>query len=269
MRIVIKFRGFLDLLVLDNSASGWSQQASLIDLTATPSLSNVQLWANYAIVSNAERVKMGAAPRDIAIEQVQSVPAQNVTVVASPSSVSRDLRLSHAVKVIFFAMRNTTVNSNRSNYTCASAVRTGTTVNFAPTLASDPISTTSLLYENTTRLNAMGSDYFSLVQPYYQCRTFFIPTVTGYHMYSYSLDLISLDPMGSTNYGKLTNISMSHTFSPDAVTVTSQVGVFTFSAPAPLATSGAPQNQTFQTLYTVVNNNVVRISGGALGFPVL
>jgi hypothetical protein len=55
-------------------------------------------------------------------------------------------------------------------------------------------------------LAQMGSDYFSLVNPYYSAPV--IPFETGYHMYSYSLDFISLDPMGSTNYGKLTNVSI-------------------------------------------------------------
>ena len=29
-----------------------------------------------------------------------------------------------------------------------------------------------------------------------------IPEVTGYHFYSYGLDLMSLNPVGSTNFGK-------------------------------------------------------------------
>ena len=60
----------------------------------------------------------------------------------------------------------------------------------------------------------MGSDYFSLVCPYYTAPT--IPDITGFHLYSYSLDFICLDPLGSTNYGKLTNISLRLTASADA-----------------------------------------------------
>ena len=72
--------------------------------------------------------------------------------------------------------------------------------------AQDPIIDTSLIYENTARLATMGSDYFSLVDPYYHAPI--IPGITGLHVYSYSLDFICLDPLGSTNYGKLTNVSM-------------------------------------------------------------
>ena len=205
--------------------------------------------------SNAERVKMGAAPRDIAIEQVQTAPLQNVNLDGA-TSMTRDLRLSHAVKVLFFALKNSTVTAEQSNYTDSSPLITqvapgaGQDASIELSPGADPILSTTLLYENTTRLDRMGSDYFSLVQPYYQCHTFTIPQVnTGYHMYSYSLDLLSLDPMGSTNYGKLTNISLTHEFT-DTVTTNN---------PA----------QTFQAVATVVSNNVVRVSGGALGFPVL
>ena len=52
----------------------------------------------------------------------------------------------------------------------------------------------------------MGSDFYSLVEPYYKAPA--IPETTGYHMYSYSLDCANLDPMGSTNFGKLTNVGL-------------------------------------------------------------
>ena len=107
----------------------------------------------------------------------------------------------------------------------------------------------------------MGSDYFSLVNPWYHAPV--IPTDTGYHSYSYSLDFISLDPMGSTNYGKLTNVSIVPEASSQA----------RFSADPTL--SGAPgfagmnYKQTYEFIVTAINNNIIRVSGGALGFPVL
>ena len=66
-------------------------------------------------------------------------------------------------------------------------------------------------------------------------------------MYSYALDVANVDPCGSTNYGKLTNVSFVFTPSSEAVTAAG----------------------TYQLYVTAVNHNVVRISGGALGFPVL
>ena len=98
-------------------------------------------------------------------------------------------------------------------------------------------------------------------------------------MYSYSLDFFNLDPMGSTNYGKLTNVSLYINPSAAAVAAASAVvggvgGVSYVSACSVVIANGTlgatyQQQQTFEFVVTAVNNNIVRISGGALGFPVL
>ena len=122
------------------------------------------MWAEYAIVANVERQQMGKAPRDILIEQVQTAPKQ----VFNPNNTTQsDIRFAHSIKALFFGIRNKTNAAEWSNYTAASPVPTVNGVNFAPALASDPISQTTLFYENTARLVNMGSDYFSLIVPYY------------------------------------------------------------------------------------------------------
>lgn len=249
MRITFVFRQWQQLLVVDdvsNPSSVVSRSVSSSDLVSTPSLT-AQVWANYAIVSNDERKRMACAPRDILIEQVQTAPIQafNPSQNARPSY---DIRFSHAIKVLFFAVRNRTVDNEWSNYTAVSPVVSSSFVDFNPPDAVDPIVQTSIVYENTQRLAQMGSDYFSLVQPYYHAPV--IPLNTGYHMYSYSLDFICLDPMGSTNFGKLTNVSI-------------------LPEPSEGAKSGSSSGQLYDFITTVVNNNIIRISGGALGFPVL
>jgi hypothetical protein len=108
----------------------------------------------------------------------------------------------------------------------------------------------------------MGSDYYALVQPYYHAPV--IPLQTGIHMYSYSLDFIMLDPMGSTNYGKLTNVSMIPRASQAAVD-----GAGGHTANGQPALNGMWNAQTFTYVVTCVNNNIIRVSGGAMGFPVL
>jgi hypothetical protein len=105
----------------------------------------------------------------------------------------------------------------------------------------------------------MGSDYFSLINPWYHAPS--IPRATGYHMYSYSLDFMSLDPMGSTNYGKLTNVSIVPECSPNA-----KIGADGSSG---LPATGSSFKQTYEFIVTAINNNIIRVSGGALGFPVL
>lgn len=250
VRITFSFRNWTELLIVDNTVTGVSLPATAADVQVEPSLQCVQVWSTYAIVSSDERKRMACAPRDILIEQVQTAPIQTFT-PATNSQPSYDIRFSHSIKALFFAVRNKTVHPEWSNYTTASpTVSASGEVNFYPDTALDPILNTSLIYENTARLSCMGSDYFSLVNPWYHAPV--IPLETGYHMYSYSLDFFCLDPMGSTNYGKLTNVSIAPVASQAAID----------------AASGQTA-QRFDFITTAVNYNIVRISGGALGFPVL
>ena len=256
MRINFAFRDWTELLILENSSLTAEQRVtvSASDLAAgAPTLGNTQVWGNYAIVSNDERKRMACAPRDILIEQVQTSPRQSFT-PATNAQQTFDIRFSHAIKVFFFAVRNATSRAEWSNYITSSPVNDGTVVIFTPDSSADPILQTTLTYENTNRLAQMGSDYFSLVNPYYHAPV--IPLETGFHMYSYSLDFICLDPLGSTNYGKLTNVSIA----PEA----SQAAIDAANASGAVG-SGANFAQTYEFLVTAVNNNIIRISGGALG----
>ena len=387
------------------------------NLVKTPSLGGnaVQVWANYAIVSNEERKRMACAPRDILIEQVQSSPTanfggQNPFPVSHSNSITSaqqyDIRFSHAVKCVFFGAKNTTFRTVHSNYStgipclskedCGGCLsiqalagsgyggQNGDQLLFALGLSNgpnsytnssgadasnpegsslqapgsgsgafannahpvcdivsvntnvvgccnpqDPMQNASLIYENTQRLGLMSSDYYSQVQPYYHAPT--IPSKSGpvfapqgYHMYSYSLDFTCLDPLGSTNFGKLTNVGISATPSQNwgrSACVSNESlqvlydkngnnlpqnflsgrgglksGLLTNNGASIedllLANLGDSSGQTvavqqvqggldlidtkrctqkfsFQFVCTAINNNIVRISGGALGFPVL
>ena len=267
MRIQFSFRDWTDLLLTYNGTV--ISNATVANLASNYNMglgSKTNVWANYAIVSNDERKRMACAPRDILIEQVQTAPRTTLKTENESSAQQVDIRFSHAIKVLFFSARNKAVSNLWSNYTTATPTVTwssptgslpavGTVVDFYDNgnQPLDPIKSTSLIYENTQRLNDMGSDYYSLVNPYYHAPV--IPDVTGFHMYSYSLDFICLDPMGSTNYGKLTNVSINPTPSKAAVDA--------------VYPPGGQTSTVFEFIVTAVNNNIIRISGGALGFPVL
>ena len=283
MRINFKFRDYKQLLTLDkyeptSYGSGGRDQAkdkstsSPVqdnDLVSTPTVSGCQVWGNYAIVSNDERKKMACAPRDILIEQVQTAPRQNFN--PNNGSSTYDIRFSHAIKALFFAVRNSTWSSDWSNYTTRtpdiSGVDTGNGfIDTSPIGSVDPISSTSLIYENTNRLAQMGSDFFSLVQPWFHAPT--IPSVTGYHMYSYSLDFFNLDPKGSTNYGKLTNVSIVPESSETARESLGGGNGSETGGPMVDPNTGeiySLEPQRYEFITTCINNNVIRISGGALG----
>jgi len=275
MRLNFSMRDWSELInvwkegtVDGNAVHVCSGTVSVTDLNlgsvSEPSLTpgNVHVWGNYAIVSNDERKRMGCAPRDILMEQFQTaaqIPNQN-------QIVSMDIRFSHAIKVLFFAVQNLHCHGQLADYTihvndalnvielpgipaCGAGLLTGA-------VHADPISEATLSYENTQRLAQLPADYYSLVQPFYHAPAIpldggsqFLPSVIGLHMYSYSLSFYCLDPMGSTNYGKLTNVSL------------------TLTCPT---VGGTTQFAATQTIVVVaVNNNVIRVSGGALGFPVL
>ena len=288
MRLNFSFRKWDELLIVDTftrtgttgtvytylSSACATEGTAQGQITVTPALKDVQVWANYAIVSNDERKRMACAPRDILIEQVQTAPKQSFI----PSAMPRyDIRFSHAIKVLFFSARNYTYPCSWSNYTagqplldCLVANNPGNTnpvnqlvctIDYSSASMVDPILTTSLIYENTNRLSQMGSDYFSLVNPWYSAPA--IPLETGYHLYSYSLDFISLDPMGSTNYGKLTNVSIVPESSQEAKNYAVSPTLMAYNL------DGVFTPQKWEFIVTAVNNNIVRISGGALGFPVL
>jgi hypothetical protein len=262
MQINFNFRDWPELLVLYNSsavapASPYVPIVVGTHIPSAPVLGPVQVWANYAIVSNEERRRMGCAIRDILIEQVQTAPRQNYTPLTN-ASPTFDIRFSHAIKALFFSVRNKTGASEWSNYASSSPIVSGSAVNYEPAGSFDPISNTTLIYENTNRLGAMGSDYFSLINPFYHAPS--IPSFIGYHLYSYSLHFHDLDPMGSTNYGKLTNVSIVPQASPAAVAA---------AAGSSQGPAGANFPQSYEFVIVAVNNNIVRISGGALGFPVL
>jgi hypothetical protein len=272
MRMGFTFRGYSELLMVSNASTtithnglvpGHSRPAMSSDLlNGAPVLSDVKVWANYAIVSNNERTVMGANARDMLIEQVQSNPTTCSFDPATNSTQSYDLRMSHAIKALFWGVKNVTNSAEHSNYTAASPNSTITGVSYDTTEAADPIERCTLTYENSRRLDDMNADYFSLIVPFYHAVS--IPDETGYHMYSYSLDLMSTDPMGSTNYGKLTNVSLSVTASATAIAT---AGATAGTAASALAGHHAPQKFCF--ILTAINHNIVRITGGALGFPVL
>ena len=259
MRIHFWLRDWTELIIVDKSCNGQNstyldsngnvlptafQAATVDDFEAgkEPKLSEVELWANYAIVSQKERKRMGKHARDIVIEQVQHAPIESFA-AAVGATKHYDLRFSHAVKAILFGIRNKTIANELSNYSADNPTydsnKPGEYYSQGET---DILKKVSLVYENTNRLGNMGIDYFTLVQPYYHA-TADGTDQPGVCMYSYSLELDSYDPMGSTNYGKLTNVTLSPT--------------------------AAVEVAKSDFLCSVVNYNVIRIAGGALGFPVL
>lgn len=268
IKINYTLRNWDDLLVTDGNGVT-SRTDVLADVYDTdgnkPSLSDVQTLAHYAVVHNDERVLMGKAPRDIHIHQVQSLNESTFAVTAANTPTAVDLRFSHAVHFMVWAARNTTVIGEWSNY---SIYENGTVDTGNIQGGADPIAQTLLIYENTNRAD-LGADYYSTVVPWYWCDA--IPQITGLHAYSYSLEAFGMDPKGSTGYSKLANVSLSMNPSTDATSATTLTSTVHGTSAQTLAGLGTIANsaQTYKYQIKVRNSNIVRMSGGSLGLPIL
>jgi len=228
-----------------------------------PSFINPQTFAHYVVVHNDERVKMGDAPRDMLIKQIQRIQGHGIPASNINATHSFDVRVSHPIIAWFTAARNNTIEN--LNINAGAEWSNYTTEIYYGGL--DPISYTEMLYENNVRVG-MGSDYFSLIHPFYHSCC--IPDEPGYHMYSFALKPWEhCKPSGSTNFSKLANVSINHTFSPAAQNASQ--GIDQNGNPILF-----PQNgemvilpQSWENVCNFMNWNIVRVANGSLGIPVL
>ena len=244
-------------------------------------LLKADVYAHYAIVANEERQRMAAGFRDILIEQYQF----NHKCVWDPCNSScqfSDIRFSHPVKTLWFSVKNVTNPNDHSNYGLASYVphrvknehhEHSYLLETSPELQADPLEYLNILYENTARV-AMNIDYYALVNPYYHAVR--IPTEHGYHMYSYSAhNYKDLDPKGSTNYGKLTNVSLQFKATQEAQDAANAAKISEdqkkekYGDVKYRVRSGVVTPQKYECHAAVINHNIVRVAGGVLGFPVM
>lgn len=281
IKITYDFRDWTELVMVDpkNTAATVSDLCTYINgvpqPNVIPALANVETYAHYAIVHNDERVKMGDAPRDILIHQIQETQVAPFKDVTSRSSF--DIRLSHAIVVFTYKAMNNSLQvdfngrfgADYSNYTTQSSVLADGVV--PPPVSSppvDPIAFTHLFYENSVRL-ASFSDYFSLTHPWYFSDA--ISETTGYHMYAYALKPWDpTRPSGSTDYSKLANVSIAHDASVAAVNAAA--GLYSDAALTPMlwpTLQSAPMRQTFQHIFCARNWNILRVANGSAGFPAL
>lgn len=302
--VSVCLRRWEDLLIISNASStaagglapGYSRSAIRSDVDEPPRIELLQLWGNYVVVTSDERKRMGRVPRDMIWEIIQT--ASDTSIQTPTSSAVAYLRYSHAVKTLFFACRNTSVPSQLSNYTTRQAVcysnGTLSMTEFPSPTAFDPIAGVVLKYEGADRLN-MPADFFSMVQPYYF--GYSAPTITGYHVFSYSTNFVNIDHAGSTDYGKLTNVSLEVELSRDAQAALTGHVIPAGSLPF-YSDTGAPsawptihpdqhlegvngvagtingaggfnaQKQTFELKNCCLAHTVVRSIGGGIGFPI-
>lgn len=272
VRIDYYFRQLRDLLVVypgtsavggpggpgTGTAGDISQVVIFNQAGKTPTFTDSQTYCHYAIVHNDERVKMGEAPRDFLIMQVQNVnslpPFKDVTTTSS-----FDIRINFSVIATFWMAKNTALTGEQSNYT--------TEPNYQ---GRDVIADSTLNYDNVPRVS-MRSDYYSFLLPYY--RFVRIPTETGYHAWSYALHPFWLDPTGSTNFTALTDVSIDHTATQDAINAASLTAPVDQNGNPIVWPNSAGTNVVFPQKWSHVLRamvwNIVRVASGSMSAPVL
>lgn len=281
IKINYEFRSYADLLVLRGGAttSDLQQISSDINITdghingtgtalSSNMLSDVQTFATYAVVHNDERVRMGDSPRDMLINQYQTISETNIPSTAT--GITHDLRFSHAIVTVFWAMRNRTatddggVSRELSNYTTNMdfGVQSGAATETPLEQGGagqpkwwNPISHTQIKYENSVRWD-YDADFGALQQPFY-----FSPNAagedTGMHMMTYSLNWVDfLSPSGSTNFSKLANVEITHTLSNMAQHYQANN----------LENYGT--KLALSSVLVIMNLNVARIANGSFGFVI-
>src|SRR5260221_2886897 len=259
------------IMVYDSSRSNATNSRDTPSSGSTPDLINPTLFYHSAVVADDERSMMTDAPRDMLIEQYQVVHT-SIGKYGNKSE-STCIKAGHAVKHIFVAFKNTSIQSynsalgaEQSNYTTALYGMGGF----------NPIHHISILYENTYRFSN-NSDYYTSIVPWYFCSS--MPTNTGYHLISYALKPMTINPTESTNYNRLNDVSLNIKMS-DAFfdSIHSSLPLANPSIPGGSKrlleyrtgdtgeTINLPQN--YKLIVRVCNHNIIRIQDGILLVPI-
>jgi hypothetical protein len=281
IKVCVKFRRWDELLIIDkvNDALPFTEAAkgnanlesNLVNTNLH--LTNVQLWAHYAVIPNGDREKVAEETEiDVVIERTEMLNVQRVNPVVQPHR-SVDLRFAQSIRAIFFALRNCTIPGEFSNYSThvPTGMQKAPGIVFRPVGTADPIARAVLAYENVDRIN-MPSDYFTMVSPYYSAVR--IPAETGYHLISYTNRLPGfgtgepMQPDGSTNFARLASVTLTVECSPTAIIQAGPVpaNLDTLDKYDPLYHE---HEASFELVVTASTMSILRYSAGSVGFPVL
>ena len=275
-KINYDFRNWTELVVVYPGVSGVSgtRIATVNDVciygqpTVKPYMVTPETYALYAMVHNDEREMMGQGNRDILMHQIQMTQSAQLKGVDANQLQSFDIRFSNPIVALFFAVKNVSINTTssasgaeHSNYT--------TENNYT---GAEPLKSAQLLYENNIRLD-METYYFRHMVPF---NSFDegkgAAEMNGVYVMNYALDPFAKNPCGSTNYNKLTNVSLQFKMSDEARNA---------AAAAPINKNGlpiqwpdqtgtlAPMPQTGQSIIIGKNHQLGRVGSGTFGFPTL
>ena len=169
--------------------------------TNTTLLSGYQLsvfnaWVDYIHLDMEERRKYAQNTHEFLIEQLQFDGAEFIS--KGSNSVSKKLTFNHPVKELYW------INTN--NDYLQTNINTGNQIlDYSLTTSVETFSSGVLQLNGVDRFNARSADYFRLVQNF-QYHTRYSSNII--YTYSFSINPDNIQPSGSCNMSKFTNINL-------------------------------------------------------------
>lgn len=264
VQVKITLRSLEKLLIVSPSA-GVDPSAytggTAANLASVPRPEDVRVICQYYVLGNDERAAMACSPRTMLINQIQYANPMDITEVKN--NYTLDMRFSHAVRALFFGWKNITAGSMSNYSTSTPYVDTTSDMLTYGTSTADPVSTVSMSYDNVERFRDFPAIYFATQIPLHHAST--TPRRDGLHLYSYARHIEDLIPSGSTNYGKLSTAYLT-----TAPSDTAKHGLnFGTSYNSGADATGISIRQKYQFVLMALSYNVLKISGGTIGLPIL
>ena len=159
-------------------------------------ISVFKAWVDYIHLDVEERRKYAENSHEIVIEQLQFDGSEFVS--KDSSSVSKKLNINHPVKELYW------INTN-NNY-LQTNINTGNQIlDYSLTNSVETFSSGVLQLNGLDRFDKRSADYFRLVQNY-QYHTRY--SSNNIYTYSFSINPDKIQPSGSCNMSKFTNINL-------------------------------------------------------------
>ena len=182
-----KITELLRMRVREGETAGWKEipcNLKYIDgAGSTGTLKTPELWGRYAYLTDEEREwNKCSTERSFYIEDV--VVGESINNNSYGANVPVELDCTTPCKALFWVAENLTAQENRnfSNYTTnPDNLYEGW----------NPITRTSLVYGNSSRLEKMSSDHFDRIEPWYHFPS--PPSEAGYNSYSFAMNSTALD----------------------------------------------------------------------------
>ena len=265
---VFNIRSWRDLLILEKKSEPGVQVPIVVGthIETEPKLGKFEVNVNSIVVSEEERAAMEDRDRIMILNRLES----HINLPVEPSrrkTTEIDLRFTSPTKFLMFALRNSSIPSEWSNYTNMPLIPSS---EFTPCKevegsCADPIESATLYYQNHKRIDDMPGDFFSLVEPYFKADI--VPTQTGLHLHSFALHIDSEHASGSSHLGKINNPRLELTMSESAIELSKDPADRKDATKWKFKhanTIDIPK-QTYEAVVIAQTTFVTRINGGTIG----